>query len=221
MTCFALYPCPRSLHLPTTAYFDRLPWTFVRLHTPTRLPTVTEKLLARDPLTDLRRAFALFDDDHTGRISMKNLKRVARELGENLGEEELYAVYEIEQQVSLIAYSLSRPLFRLTPSISPGRSPHTIFAYLSAPCDSVNLQTSDDRRVRPRSGRGDQRGRVPGDHDGRGMMGRRLGSQGTRRKRCGESGGIFGWTLDREHFGRRRSICIYNLSPSDSVVLER
>jgi len=49
-------------------------------------------------------------------------------------------------------------------------------------------------------------------------MGRRLGSQGTRRKRCGESGGIFGWTLDREHFGRRRSICIYNLSPSDSVV---
>ena len=50
---------------------------------------VTEKLLARDPLTDLRRAFALFDDDHTGRISLKNLKRVARELGENLGEEEL------------------------------------------------------------------------------------------------------------------------------------
>lgn len=53
------------------------------------LTTVTEKLLQRDPLTDLRRAFALFDDDHTGKISLKNLKRVARELGETLGEEEL------------------------------------------------------------------------------------------------------------------------------------
>jgi centrin-3 len=53
------------------------------------LTAVTEKILARDPLTDLRRAFALFDDDKTGRISLKNLKRVARELGESLGEEEL------------------------------------------------------------------------------------------------------------------------------------
>nr|XP_018266096.1 EF-hand calcium-binding protein [Kwoniella dejecticola CBS 10117]OBR88254.1 EF-hand calcium-binding protein [Kwoniella dejecticola CBS 10117] len=50
---------------------------------------MTEKILARNPETELRRAFELFDDDRTGRISLKNLKRVARELGENLGEEEL------------------------------------------------------------------------------------------------------------------------------------
>jgi len=50
---------------------------------------VTEKLLSRDPLTDLKRAFALFDDDRTGKISLRNLRRVAKELGENLGEEEL------------------------------------------------------------------------------------------------------------------------------------
>lgn len=55
---------------------------------------VTEKLLARDPMEDLRRAFALFDDDHTGKISLKNLRRVAKELGENLGEEELYVWFE-------------------------------------------------------------------------------------------------------------------------------
>ncbi|KAK4686031.1 centrin-3, partial [Tremellales sp. Uapishka_1] len=55
---------------------------------------MSERILARDPATDLKRAFALFDDDHTGKISLKNLKRVARELGENLGEEELQAMIE-------------------------------------------------------------------------------------------------------------------------------
>lgn len=50
---------------------------------------MTAHLLARDPMEDVRRAFRLFDDDNTGRISLRNLRRVAKELGENLGEEEL------------------------------------------------------------------------------------------------------------------------------------
>ncbi|XP_011867224.1 PREDICTED: caltractin-like [Vollenhovia emeryi] len=47
------------------------------------------KVSEEDCITDIIRAFRLFDDDKTGKISLKNLKRVAIELGEDLTDEEL------------------------------------------------------------------------------------------------------------------------------------
>ena len=50
---------------------------------------MTHKILNRDPKDDILKAFRLFDDDETGKISFKNLKRVAKELGERMADEDL------------------------------------------------------------------------------------------------------------------------------------
>lgn len=50
---------------------------------------VEKMILNRDPLDELRRAFRLFDTDQKGKINTRDLKRVAKELGEGLSEDEL------------------------------------------------------------------------------------------------------------------------------------
>merc|ERR1712054_187085 len=45
---------------------------------------MTQKFSDKDAKDDIIKAFGLFDDDKTGKISMKNLKRVAAELKEML-----------------------------------------------------------------------------------------------------------------------------------------
>jgi Ca2+-binding EF-hand superfamily protein len=43
----------------------------------------------RDTRDNINKIFALFDDERTGFISVKNLRRVAQELGENISEQEI------------------------------------------------------------------------------------------------------------------------------------
>lgn len=53
-----------------------------------------QRIHARDPKDEILRAFDLFDMDGKGRIELEDLRRVARELGEGLQDEELVAMIE-------------------------------------------------------------------------------------------------------------------------------
>lgn len=61
---------------------------------PEFLELMTIKLGTRDGREEMIKAFRLFDDDETGKISFKNLKRVAQELGEKISDEELHEMIE-------------------------------------------------------------------------------------------------------------------------------
>merc|ERR1711988_715202 len=53
------------------------------------LKMMTTKMGEKDSRDDLIKAFRVFDSDETGGITLKNLSRVAKELGENMTDEEL------------------------------------------------------------------------------------------------------------------------------------
>merc|ERR1712025_1469169 len=53
------------------------------------LEMMTTKMSQKDSREEILKAFRLFDDGETGKISFKNLKRVAKELGERMTDEEL------------------------------------------------------------------------------------------------------------------------------------
>lgn len=55
---------------------------------------MAHRIAARDPKEEILRAFELFDEGGKGTISLADLRRVARELGEGLQEEELAAMIE-------------------------------------------------------------------------------------------------------------------------------
>merc|ERR1712022_40466 len=61
---------------------------------PEFLDMMTQKMTGKDAKEEIIKAFRLFDDDETGKISFKNLKRVAKELGENMTDDEIQEMVE-------------------------------------------------------------------------------------------------------------------------------
>ena len=58
------------------------------------LDMMTARISDQNTKEDLERVFKLFDDDRTQEITVDNLKRVAKELGEDISEEELKEIVE-------------------------------------------------------------------------------------------------------------------------------
>ena len=58
------------------------------------LDMMTARISDRNTKDDLKRVFNLFDDTRCGEIKVEHLKRVARELGEEISEEELKEIVQ-------------------------------------------------------------------------------------------------------------------------------
>jgi len=50
---------------------------------------MTKRVSDKDSRANINKIFALYDDERTGFISTKNMRRIAQELGENISEEEI------------------------------------------------------------------------------------------------------------------------------------
>ena len=53
------------------------------------LDMMTARMSDKDTREDIAKGFRLFDDDTSGSITLRNLRRVAKELGETMTDEEL------------------------------------------------------------------------------------------------------------------------------------
>mmetsp|Transcript_11364 Transcript_11364/g.10289 ORF Transcript_11364/g.10289 Transcript_11364/m.10289 type:complete len:115 (+) Transcript_11364:221-565(+) len=58
------------------------------------LDMMTKEMKNPDSHDSIKKIFSLFDEDSTGKISIKNLKKIAKDLGENMTEAELYEIIE-------------------------------------------------------------------------------------------------------------------------------
>mmetsp|Transcript_20553 Transcript_20553/g.45326 ORF Transcript_20553/g.45326 Transcript_20553/m.45326 type:complete len:101 (+) Transcript_20553:193-495(+) len=60
----------------------------------TFIEAISSKLGDRESRTGIEKIFQLFDDNGTGTVDFRNLKRVARELGETMTDDEIREMIE-------------------------------------------------------------------------------------------------------------------------------
>ena len=58
------------------------------------LDIMTQKMLERDPVEEMKKAFTLICEEGQNKITLKSLQKVAKELGENMTIEELQEMIE-------------------------------------------------------------------------------------------------------------------------------
>ena len=58
------------------------------------LDIMTQKMLERDPVEEMKKAFHLICEEGQDKITLKSLQKVAKELGENMSVEELQEMIE-------------------------------------------------------------------------------------------------------------------------------
>ena len=117
------------------------------------LDMMTTKMSEKDSREEILKAFRLFDDEEKGKISFRNLKRVAKELGENMTDEEVRAA--------------PPPPPRATTKRAHARLcafSHALHPPLSSP-HAPPAAARDDRGGGPGRRRRNQRRGVPQDHE--------------------------------------------------------
>jgi Ca2+-binding EF-hand superfamily protein len=62
------------------------------------LNLLTKRVSDRDSRANISKVFALFDDEKTGFITLKNIRRVSEELGEKVSEQELQELIDRADQ---------------------------------------------------------------------------------------------------------------------------
>ena len=115
---------------------------------PEFLEMMTAKMGPSDTREELQKVFDSFDEDKSGKISFVNLKRIAKQLGENLTDEELQVRRAPDQRVcNGVGFWGRRPKIPCVHASPQGRLPRARRAPGTPPADAPS-RSSPRHRLR-------------------------------------------------------------------------